>query len=224
MKHHLLVLLALCLLAACASPQHSAASRQNSAIPFTGKDVADPASGLIVIADQPRERILVANHFGEFRLELPYATDWVFQPVRSREQFVNANSQSQNLIVTVQSYQPGNRVDPANYLQNEILANVTDGLQRRFGVEPENVELSNRGGRPVLEYDLTVSDSTAGGAALEVSQHNLWAMLQRHSDGVVLDLHVSTTVPASQAGDAGLARFHDRLAEMMGADFAAQPL
>lgn len=215
MKRLLLIALVLSLQVACTPPQ-------KSPLRFTGEDLADMSSGLIVIGEPALDMIFVANYLGEFRLTLPYATDWVFQPVRSREQFVNANSQSQNLIVTVQSYQPGNRIDPANYLQNEILTNVTDGFRRRFGVEPENVQLSDRGGRPVLEYDLVVRDSAGGGAPIEVSQHNLWAMLQRDTDGVILDFHVSVTVPVEEAGGADLQRFHGELAKMMGADFAIQ--
>lgn len=216
MNRTLLILLVLCLQVACV-PQ------QRPQIYFTGKDVSDTSSGLIVIGDPSRDRIIAANYFGEFRVDLPYATDWVFRPGQSREQLLHANSPSLDLIVTVQSYQPGLRVDPERYLRDEILANTAAGFQRRFGAEPRNVRVSSQGGRPVLEYDIVANGSMFGAAPMEISQHNLWAMLQRDSDDVVLDLHVSTTVPISDAGDVGLARLHTDLAEMMATGFVEQP-
>ena len=189
---------------------------------FAGQDVRDFANGLIVLGDQPNDRIRVGHNAGEFRLDLPYATDWGFQPTNP-ERPLDARSQSLGLIVTVQLYQPGRRVDPLRYLREGILANTTAGIEGETGVEPRNVRISDHRGHPVLEYDLDVSETLADGTVMAASQHNLRAVRQRDSDDVVIDLHISTTVPAAQATDASLLRLRDQVAEMMGAGFEVRP-
>lgn len=206
-----MILLAFGLLLGCVDPQG-----QRSA--FTGEDLRDPANGLMVFGDRPNDRIVVGHSVGEFRLDLPYATDWVFEPT-GPERPLHASSRSLGLIVTVRLDQPGRRIDPLRYLRDDILANTTAEIRQKSGVEPRNVRTSDRRGHPVLEYDLEFSDIAADGTQLTVSQHNLWAVRQRDSDDVVIELRISTTVPAQQAGDAKLLRLQDQLAEMMGAGF-----
>lgn len=215
----LLILLVIFLQVACAPPQ-------KPTFHFTGQDVVDRSGGLIVIGEPALDRIFVAHYFGEFRVQLPYATDWVFQPVSPPLDYLKASSPSQGLHVTIRSYDPGRDrtgawppVEPESYLRDEILVNVATGFRRRFGVELDDVRVSNQSARPVLEYDLVISEPASGGGAIEISQHNLWAMRQRESDGVVLDLHVSVTVPVEEAGGADLMRLHRELAEMIGEGF-----
>lgn len=215
MKRYALILLVLGLQGGCFASQGQGAM-------FAGQDVRDAANGLIVLGDQPNDRIRVGHIAGEFRLDLPYATDWAFQPT-SPERPLHASSQSLGLIATVQLHQPGRRVDPLRHLREDILARTTAGVREQLGVAPRNVRISDRRGHPVLEYDLEVSQFSIHGTEFAVSQHNLWATRQRDSDDVVIDLHIFTTVPAPQAGDADLLRLQDQVAEMMGAGFEVRP-
>lgn len=203
------------LLAGCVDPQ-----RPGSA--FTGEDLRDFANGLMVFGDQPNDRIVVGHSVGEFRLDLPYATDWIFEPT-DPDRPLHASSQSRGLTVTVELHQPGRRIDPLRYLRDDILAGKVADFRQQSAAEPHNVRVSDHRGHPVLEYDLEINDMAADGGELTVLRHNLWAIRQRDSDDVVINLHISTTVPVPRARDADLLQLQDQVAQMMGAGFEVRP-
>lgn len=207
------LLAAVGILAGCVAPRETV---------FAGQDFQDLANGLIVLGDQPNDRIRVGHNVGEFRLDLPYATDWTFQPSMP-ERPLHARSQSLGLIVTVQLHQPGRRLDPLRYLRENVLANKLPGGDQQPAAPPRNLRISDHRGHPVLQYDLDVSETLADGTVMAASQHNLRAVRQRDSDDVVIDLHITTAVPAAQAADAGLLRLQDQVAEMMGPGFEVRP-
>lgn len=152
---------------------------------YSGRDVEDASTGLIVKRAKDPEWIALANAKYGFLVFLPYATDWTFESSLKDPLF--ASSSSLEFVASLKFYAEKGlaRVEEERYLRG-ILENQTRVVDK-IGGRLAGASTPRQGDHFALEYRVEID---AEGRTFR--QQHFWG-LRQNDEGLIYDLHLSTT-------------------------------
>jgi len=155
---------------------------------FEGKDFLDDSSGLRVTGHKSEVHIQVANLNHGCFVMLPYAEDWTFEPTERKPIF--GFSEVLGMAVTVQTFQPGKKVEEEAFLRSDYLEPIRARCEQA-GTPAIEITISKPDPDPSAPRILEYRHEGMKGATGPFDQIHLWSFRQRASDNRVYEIHVS---------------------------------
>lgn len=158
---------------------------------FAGKDLLDESSGLMVTGNKSEVHILVTNLKYGCAVALPYAEDWTFEPTEKKPIF--GFSEALGMMVTIQTFQPGKKVDEEAFLKSDYLEPIRARNEQR-GTPVIDIEIIRPDPGPSAHRILEYRHDGVKGPDGSYTQVNFWSFRQRESDNLVYEIHLSKMV------------------------------
>lgn len=155
---------------------------------FAGQDLLDEPSGLMVTGKKSEVHILVSNLKHGCSVALPYAEDWTFEPTEKKPIF--GFSDALGMAVTVQTFQPGKKVEEEAFLKSDYLEPIRARCEKA-GMPALDIAISKPDPDPAASRILEYRHERLEGALGSFDQLHFWSFRQRASDNLVYEIHVS---------------------------------